>query len=153
MMAFKSCRVALCLGVLASPLTACSEPHGPEQSELNANFAKWQSANVGDYEFRFQRLCFCAFIEPVTIEVRAGQIASVVHADSGTVVDTTQLSWYFLTVDGLFEAVQDAIDREAHSLTVEYHVQLGYPTSIDIDYSLNVADEEVSFRASEVEGL
>lgn len=54
-------------------------------------------------------------------------------------------------MDELFEVVQDAIDQEAHTLTVEYHAQLGYPTSIDNDYWLNAVDEEVSFRASGVE--
>ena len=132
-------------------LIACSDSHGPEQSELNASLARWESADVEDYRFRFQRLCFCIFIDPVNIEVRGGEITSVVHADSGTVVDTTQMSGYFLTVDELFEVVQDAIDQEAYSLTVEYHAQLGYPTSIDIDYLLNAVDEEVSFRASGVE--
>jgi hypothetical protein len=61
------------------------------------------------------------------------------------------MSGFFLTVDELFEVVQDAIDQEAYSLTVGYHAQLGYPTSIDIDYLLNAVDEEVSFRASGVE--
>ncbi len=152
MMTFKPiCCLALFSVVCLPMLTACSDLHGPEQSELNANLAVWQSANIEDYQFRFQRLCFCAFIDPVIIEVRHGDIASVILADSGTVVDTTQMGGHFLTVGGLFEVIQDAIDQEAHSLTVEYHAQLGYPTSIDIDYLLNAVDEEVSFRASEVE--
>ena len=144
-------RIAPSLLVFLPMLTACSDPHGPEQSDLNANLAVWQSANIEDYQFRFQRLCFCAFIDPVIIEARGRDVASVVLADSGTAVDTTQLTDYFLTVDGLFEVIQDAIDEEAHSLTVMYHAELGYPTSIDIDYLLNAVDEEVSFRASGVE--
>ena len=144
-------RIAPSLLVFLPMLTACSDLHGPEQSELNTNLAAWRSANIEDYQFRFQRLCFCVFIDPVIVEVRHGDIASVILADSGTVVDTTQMGGHFLAIDGLFEVIQDAIDQEAHSLTVEYHAQLGYPTSIDIDYLLNAVDEEVSFRASEVE--
>jgi hypothetical protein len=115
-------------------IAACADPNGPEQNELNANLARWEAAEIEDYRFRFRRMCFCIFIDPVTIEVRAGQIASVVNADSGTVADTTQMSGYFLTVDARFEVIQDAIDREAHSLEVEYRTQRGYPTSIGIDY-------------------
>jgi hypothetical protein len=152
MMTFKPICCLVLFSVVCLPmLTACSDLHGPEQSELNANLAVWQSANIEDYQFRFQRLCYCVFIDPVIIDVRDGDIASVILADSGTVVDTTQMGGHFLTIAGLFEVIQDAIDQEAHSLTVEYHAQLGYPTSIEIDYLLNAVDEEVSFRASEVE--
>ncbi len=39
--------------------------------------------------------------------------------------------------------IQDAINRKADSLSVQYASQFGYPTQIDIDYSSQIADEEV----------
>lgn len=41
--------------------------------------------------------------------------------------------------------------RDAHSLTAEYHPTLGYPTAVDIDYEKFAVDEEMSFRASDLQ--
>ena len=55
------------------------------------------------------------------------------------------------TIDGLFDKIQDAIDREAVRLTVSYDPEIGYPTSVSIDYSLTIIDEEFSFTATSYE--
>ncbi|MEA5507094.1 DUF6174 domain-containing protein [Halotia wernerae UHCC 0503] len=43
----------------------------------------------------------------------------------------------------LFNVIQDAIVRRASSLNVWYDARLGYPIQIDIDYSAQIADEEL----------
>ena len=47
--------------------------------------------------------------------------------------------------------IQDAIDRKAARLTVSYDPEIGYTTSVSIDYALNIADEEFSFTAMSYE--
>jgi len=41
--------------------------------------------------------------------------------------------------------VQDAYDRDAHEVQVEFDPSRGYPTRIWIDYVLMMADEEMGF--------
>jgi len=41
--------------------------------------------------------------------------------------------------------VQDAYDRDAHEVQVEFDPSRGYPTRIWIDYMLMMADEEMGF--------
>ncbi|HEU0021543.1 MAG TPA: DUF6174 domain-containing protein [Dehalococcoidia bacterium] len=44
--------------------------------------------------------------------------------------------------------LQDAIDRDAASIRVNYDSRLGYPVSIAIDYNTMMADEELGFSVS-----
>jgi hypothetical protein len=46
------------------------------------------------------------------------------------------------TVESAFAIVQDAITNKAESITVQYDSSLGYPTSIAIDMSKMIIDEE-----------
>ena len=54
----------------------------------------------------------------------------------------------YVTVEALFDLLEDAESEEAYSVDVEYDPLLGYPTDLFIDYSENTADEELGYRAS-----
>lgn len=141
-----------CLGTLlglafSCASVACGDPLGIEQNELDRARALWRDAEITDYTYRFQRLCFCPNIEPVIVEVGSGRIISVTDETTQLPVEPPSPD-YFLTIDGIFSTIQDAIEREAFSLTAVYHSTLGYPTAVDIDYLENAVDEEMSFRAS-----
>jgi hypothetical protein len=140
---------AMAFGVLVSTIAGCSGLFEPEGSELEENMEKWAESGIEDYRFRFQRLCFCISVDVFLVEVVDGEIVSATVADTGeephpAVVDQ------ILTIDSIFAAIQDAMDRDAHSLSVTYHETLGYPTEVDIDYLENAIDEEMSYRASDV---
>ncbi len=47
--------------------------------------------------------------------------------------------------------MQNAIDEGADSLGAMYDAQLGYPTSILIDFSRRLADDELVLEASDLE--
>ncbi len=130
-------------------MCGCSGLFDPTENDLEENLSKWQASGIEDYSFRFQRLCFCISVEALNVEVVDGEIVSATVAATGetphpAVVDQV------LTIDGIFAAIQDAIDRDAFSLSVTYHETLGYPTIVDIDYNEQAIDEEMSYRASEV---
>lgn len=59
------------------------------------------------------------------------------------------------TVDQAFAMIQQAIDDKVASLTVEYDIATGYPTSISIDRDIMIADEEMYYTfeivSSEIE--
>ena len=121
------------------------------QQQLNDSKTKWASKNMKDYQYTFNWICFCTpdYNKPVVISVRNGVLSAVKYADGSGPVDKTKYP-NFRTIDGLFEFLQDAINRKAYRITVSYDAKLGYPTSASIDYDQRIADEEKSFKA---EGL
>ena len=118
------------------------------QQELNTQRQQWQTLNLRDYIYHFERICFCSpeYVDPGLVHVVGGEIDSVEHAMTGDVLDPS----LFLTVDDLFDEVQAAIDSNADEISVQYDGILGNPTTIDIDFSEYIADEEMSFRASDL---
>ena len=52
----------------------------------------------------------------------------------------------YLSIDGLFDLIQDAIDRSAFQISVKYHGELGYPLWAAIDYDRRIMDEEKGFQ-------
>ena len=79
--------------------------------------------------------------------VRGDEIVGVTIVETGEPVPETWLQVY-MTVNQLFAFIEDAIERSAHSIEVDYHAQYGYPTHIRIDYIENTIDEEMAFEAS-----
>ena len=48
----------------------------------------------------------------------------------------------YRTIDGLFDRVEQAWTDGAASISVTWHPEFGYPSSVGIDQSLLIADEE-----------
>lgn len=132
----------------AVALLACGEATGPAD-DLARNRARWEARGYVDYEFAFQRSCFCdrAAVSPVQIRVDAGAVAAVIDT-LGQPVDSLDVARYFtITIDSLFDIVAGAIDHPAHRLTVRYHEEFGYPEWIAIDWIGNAVDDEVMYEA------
>jgi len=139
-------------GLVLLSLSGCS-PTDPGNLDdvteaMQANRGKWRSQGIDSYEFVLRRLCFCAGgTDPARLLVRSGTRLSVTDVTTGQPIPA-EWAQYYPTVDGLFEFIADAIAQKAHSIEVEYHAVLGYPTSIRIDYIENAIDEEMAFEAS-----
>ena len=121
----------------------------PENNNLNSRRLKfnrnlWNQQNISNYRYTFSNGCFCIpdARGPVVIEVRNGQTTSITSVATGQPVDPQYFQKYS-TIPKLFNLIQDAIARQASSLSVSYAPSLGYPTQIDIDYSSQIADEEL----------
>ncbi len=129
---------------------ACSNPLSAQQRELDANRERWQASDIVSYTYRLEIGCFCPpeITSPVLVRVSQDSIVSVVYAASGDTVAALVSSFY--TVGGLFEVVEDAIEREAHELSVIYDDSLGYPRRIVIDYEEQAVDEELALTASDL---
>jgi hypothetical protein len=71
---------------------------------------------------------------------------TLIYADSGSKIT---MEWIELqTVEDMFTMIQEAIDSKAESITVSYDSTLWYPTSLSIDRSRMIADEEMYYSFS-----
>ena len=126
---------ALLLAACGGDSTTAPANHLGEQRAL------WASHGLTDYTFDVVRICYCQFVADVRVTVKDGVITGVTELASEVARDPE----LFRTIDGLFDLVQDAYDRDAHEVQVEFDPSRGYPTRIWIDYVLMIADEEMGF--------
>ena len=117
------------------------------QSELDQNRKKWTSAMVSDYQFNFRWKCFCSeeYVTLVNITVRESRIDGVAFVEGDVSVAIEDLKRY-RTIKGLFDLLQEGVDKHAHSISADYHSELGYPVKASIDYEEYTVDEEKGFE-------
>lgn len=121
---------------------SCSDATGPVHQTTNLEVARqrWRAQNLHTYAFTLQRSCFCVNVHPLYVLVLSDTVAGVLDLESGTTVDQ-QLGE---TVEDLFIFVQNAIDRRAEVIRVQYDTAKGFPTEIDYDGAAQIADGEIS---------
>lgn len=89
-------------------------------------------------------------VQPVTIEVRAGEVVRVTARGTGEdLTSLPNLQWP--TIAGLFTIIEEAREQGREPLQVGYDPQSGYPTRIEIG-SL-AADAGVIYTASDLQPL
>ena len=119
------------------------------QADLDKHRALWEASRSDNYSFVLEPICFCPqnLLDPVRINVADGKITSVTYVDSG---DAPEHDGYgrYVTIDDLFDTVQEGIDRNAAEVDVSYDPVFGYPTDAAIDYYTRMADEEFRFIVS-----
>lgn len=130
-------------------LAACGDGLGPDL-DLAANRAKWQRQGLAEYSYQFQMYCFCIDVSAVRLFVSDGIVVGGHYVESGEPLPAEIPSWFRRTVDSLFAIIEEAIQRDADHLAVEYHPLLGYPTRIAVDYEERYADDEVTYLATDV---
>jgi len=115
--------------------------------EVAAQRQKWEARRPAAYTLVVERQCFCApdGRGPVRLTVEGTRVVTRTYVDSGEPVAET-LAGLFPTVDGLFDILEDALDRSAEQVDVTWDPEWGAPASFFIDYSRSVADEELGFR-------
>lgn len=151
---YRVTRTAWVLGVAA--LGACGgvAPLELTNTALENQRARWQASGIRDYQYEYRQQCECvpALLEPALIEVRRGMVTRVVYQKTGQPASPDAQA-LFPTIDELFDRIDDAIRSDAAMLIVSYDSALGYPTQIDIDYDLQVVDDEVSIDAAALAAL
>ena len=121
-------------------LGACTSPTTPE-NDLADYRTLWEAQRLTDYTFDVVRNCFCLARADVRVTVKDGVITGVTELASEIARDPET----FRTINSLFDLVQDAYERDAHEIQVEFDPGRGYPTRIWIDYVEMMADEEMGF--------
>jgi hypothetical protein len=136
--------------LLSVTLPACTTSPDDPGDDLFANRRQWQSQRISDYEVQFRTSCFCVpdVTAPVVLQVRGGAIVSVTRVSDGAAVPSSKWEGIYYTVDQMFALIADAKARGADEVRVSFDPQLRYPTSVAIDQSVRIADEERYFEMS-----
>lgn len=136
-----------CFVVAFGTLAACSS--SIQEQELAEAREQW-SRQPRSYELTWQQDCFCSIdmVRPIRIRVVEGQITSATFVDDRVDVPES-IRDTLVTVDGVFDRIEDAIDDGAAQIDVEYDATWGYPASLYIDYSRRTADEELAMQLSD----
>ena len=136
--------------VLLALAWGCSDA-GPDTGSLAEEVAEhrrmWESYRPATYVFELERQCFCGTEArgPVRMTVQGDAVVTRVYSDSGTDVPG-EYAEIFPRVDGLFDILEDALRRGAEQVDVRWDATSGAPASFFIDYSRNIADEEVGYH-------
>jgi uncharacterized protein DUF6174 len=130
-------------------LSACDSTTGPHAVDQLADArARWLAQGGDSYTYVLTRDCLCVLSgREISVTVENGQVVAATDAVSQLAVESAFLS-YLQTVPDLFDLIDDAILRDVAAFMVSYDGTYGYPTRIEIDYSAAVADDEISFTAS-----
>lgn len=127
----------------------------PEGQEAPQNpQALWEAQELQNYRYTLQVSCFCLreMTQPVVIEVRDGQVASITYTEDGTAADPSLFERYD-SIDDLFAVIDEAEAQDPARLDVTYAEETGVPLSVDIDISEQMADEELYLTVSDFEAL
>ena len=122
------------------------------QSSLDAHRNIWQQT-VGQgnrYTMKLARFCYCfgTYRGPFNIQVVNGAVDSATYED-GTEVNDDILSG-LPTVEGVMDRIQDGLNRGYVELNVMYD-NMGYPSEFFSDSSRLIADDEITYKISDVE--
>lgn len=132
-----------------SDVTVSSERLEAIQRELNRRYGLWQDQAIGSYDYEFERSCLCpeSLRQRVLVSITDSTVVAVTYVDGGAAVPDSAFASYF-TVEGLFRQAQIGINLLADSLVVEYDAALHYPTTIVVDPSWRVLNDELALYAS-----
>lgn len=137
---------ALALLTLAA---SCGDLIAPNRSDLDSARRRWSAQNLHTYAFTLRRNCFCAIVDPLYVLVQSDTVAGVLNLRTGETVDRQ----FGMTVDDLFAFVQRAIANHAYMIHATYDPARGFPAQIEYDGAAQIADDEVSFYASDVHAV
>jgi hypothetical protein len=135
--------------VLALAAAACGNPLSPTEDLEDAR-RTWSRQGLTSYRFNVSQLCFCGpDVRGVFhVVVERGSVTSVTDAETGA--PRTPHPAVPLTVEALFDKVEEAIERDADEIDVRYDPMLGYPQEIAIDFIENAIDDEVTYVVSDL---
>lgn len=118
---------------------------------LAVNRAKWDAAGIDTYDVDYQRSCTCPAPHDVQILVSGGAITSVLDSGTGEEIDNPPTGTFgFNSVDGLFDVIAAAVDECVAALEVEYDPELGYPTSVFIDFVWGAVGDEIEIHINDL---
>ena len=118
---------------------------GSQQADLFRHRGRWERASLVNYDYTGAWICFCPadYIATATVSVRDGVVTVVSSAEPG--IRDIPVPERFIPIADLFKLLQDAIDRGAAGIDVDYDEQYAFPARFFVNYDEQIADEERGF--------
>ena len=118
-------------------------------TEIQANREKWKAHGISKYEIEIQKICYCIpeVVRMMIFKVADYNVETARYADTGESVDPKHYG-EFNTIDSMFSFVERALKKNPADITITYDEKYGYITELNIDFKVNIADDEISVIAS-----
>lgn len=131
--------VAFCLLAIA-----CSQSTAPLPAEIRNARTLWEQSAFETYLFDFRQDCNCIYGGmPLTVLVINNKIESITDSNNVS-IDSTEYKWFY-TIDGLFDRLEALSREHPEKFDYTFDVHYGYPRSIYVDPSLQLADDEFGY--------
>ena len=117
-----------------------------QQAQLFRHRGIWERRGLVNYDFTGAWVCVNCdefYVATAAVSVRDGAVTGVSSADPN--IAFIPVPERFIPIADLFELLQDAVDRGAHSIDVNYDEEYAYPSLFYINYDDEVEDEEQGF--------
>ncbi len=126
------------------PIYGNQDNYSPLIEELEENREIWRSQSLETYQYIYQQRFFCTppSNTPLKVSVKNDKITEVVNLNNNQLI--TDLT-FPKTIEELFEIIEQAIQKNADEILINYDASFGYPTRVAIDYQKILADEEVTY--------
>jgi hypothetical protein len=135
---WRSCASIVLCAVLASTAQADTS-----RKEFTAALQKWQAAGIHDYSFTLSWSCECLATQPIRITVQGDKIQSA--RNPGIWGFFTPVSGTTLTMNQLFQKIEEAYAGGAAHIVLTLNKDYSYPESIAIDYDEPAVDDEIIY--------
>lgn len=103
-----------------------------------------------DYTYTLHVQCFCLHAEDgVRVTVEDGEVVDAVYGDPKPGADAAQVEAFRrLTINDVIDAANDI---GAANVEVRWPAGQDYPSSVWVDHSKRIADEEIGYTVSDVD--
>jgi len=138
--------------ILIAFLAACG---ASQRAALEHNRSLWKSQAIQHYRFNLKVGCNCPWYDlmPLTVEVQDGAIVSMVASNGADIAPYLDTFRAHAKIESLFDTVDSAISRRVYKLVVQYDATHGFPTSIVIDPSRMITDDQTGYYVTNLEVL
>jgi hypothetical protein len=125
--------------------------------EVKVAQEKWESNKLTNYEYTYQALCFCAYIDSMIIVVENDSVTDVLNyasRESFTIQQGQQERPILDVYPSLFKTISefyekwDSVIPTAYMAEFEWDKRNGLPITVYIDGSEGIADDEITYNFS-----
>ncbi len=161
----RSARVLAAALLATLALSGCSDDDGGDTatdpgSGTSTEGTPTASPTVGsypafeaeDYAYTLEVSCFCPDAGvPIRVTVQDGETSNAVYGQKGAAFQEGDAApeYWELSINDIIEELNAATDAE--DVQVEWPDGQDYPTSVSIDQSSQIADEEIGYTISNVD--
>jgi hypothetical protein len=142
----------LAMGLAVLALAGCGDDDASSRRDtLRKARALWRAQAPENYRFVQTKSCFCGsdYVQPMRVDVRGDRAVRAEVVPDGRLVPLSLA----LSIDDVFERIEQAIDRNHEHFEVTYDPERGFPTHFASDPGGNIADAGFGIDITDLEAL